>query len=925
MPNIPDRTALGRIQVAGADRPTEVNPMVAYDIGRAGEAWNRAMSEVERGFGQLAAKKKKADDDSWLSERKLDTLKQEDELRRGTEMEAGEDGTGYEAIPQKYKGIVEGNEAVAGGSDEARAKYKEWSSERAFETGRWGVHNSQARAKDFNLKQLDRRLDEITNLTATNPAMGGEYFKAYEEEVRSKVGTSIDAPSAALRIERARQNVLKVGVVEKAKKNPMDYARALKALDEAGYSSKSQDRLPQASGASRDDAIGRAARASGVPESTMRMFARIESGNNPNAKTGSYSGLFQLSEDEFKKYGGTPGKILDPEENAAAAGRKLKAEMDRFRERNGREASDLDLYLVHQQGEAGSAAHMRNPDAPAWKNMAGTGEGRRKGAAWAKQAIWGNIPDDVKAQFPGGVESVTSRQFIGVWADKQARLGGEQVKAPSQAISQGVRLRDLPAVAGSIQPAELMSLRPEDFHAVTTQLKPYLATEMEQRVKDAGAALLASGNQSVFTDEDAKLAPLVAGPKVAEKWKDSLDEARDLHNIYSSAKQLTGAERRQHIAAIRPDEDSGMQSEDVKKHYERWVSVDAEMTKAMKANPVEFFATQNESGKAAISQVANAPEGNAGLAQREQAYEVLLKLQRDEGLDQKDITLLSKDSAEKVVNGIMSAKSGQAAIAQVDQLRSQYGRHFNTVWGQLTRAGAPASFLAMPTATTKGQNALVDTVILEKSLADSAGKDADRKSLLRQRAGVSEKDLANAVNSEISDLVGAIDPSSFGLNESYRQAVEKVTLYHMIANGKGLADAGRAAAADVFKENLSVYSGVIIPNAEYGSPGQRANLRLGLTNGHKAIRAASEQIIVPLASSGYTTRAYDKGRYIERLAADKHFVTSNDAKGVHLLDHDNRRVMISTADGPKPLFLSWEQLRGVGLSQTEPSINRLFN
>ena len=37
---------------------------------------------------------------------------------------------------------------------------------------------------------------------------------------------------------------------------------------------------------------------------TMRAIRQIESGGNPNATTGSYKGLYQLSDGEFRRYGG---------------------------------------------------------------------------------------------------------------------------------------------------------------------------------------------------------------------------------------------------------------------------------------------------------------------------------------------------------------------------------------------------------------------------------------------------------------------------------------------------------------------------------------------------------------------------------------------------------------------------------------------
>jgi hypothetical protein len=69
--------------------------------------------------------------------------------------------------------------------------------------------------------------------------------------------------------------------------------------------------------------------------------------------------------------------------------------------------------------------HMANPDWPAWLNMYLTDEGRQRGPGWACRAIWGNVPTDQRAQFPGGVGSITSRQFMDMWATKMARFGGD--------------------------------------------------------------------------------------------------------------------------------------------------------------------------------------------------------------------------------------------------------------------------------------------------------------------------------------------------------------------------------------------------------------------------------------------------------------------------------------------------------------------
>lgn len=181
--------------------------------------------------------------------------------------------------------------------------------------------------------------------------------------------------------------------------------------------------------------IDQAAAREGVSASLMRRVVAIESGGRPGAVTGSYKGLGQLSDAEFAKHMPEGGDILSPADNARATARKLKSEAEWFRSKYGREPTGTDIYMIHQQGQGGYDAHVSNPNAPAWQNMASTAEGRDKGEAWAKKAVWGNVPDDMKKLFPGGVESVTSGDLMKVWRSKMGE--GDAPAAPAGVMRPG--------------------------------------------------------------------------------------------------------------------------------------------------------------------------------------------------------------------------------------------------------------------------------------------------------------------------------------------------------------------------------------------------------------------------------------------------------------------------------------------------------
>ena len=209
-------------------------------------------------------------------------------------------------------------------------------------------------------------------------------------------------------------------------------------------------------GSPYDPYIESHARRAGVDPALMRRIMQIESGGDPRNTTGSYRGLFQMSWPEFKKYGGQ-GDIYAPEPNVAAAANKIAAESKAFQARFGRAPTPTEIYMIHQQGEGGSAAHFARPNAPAWQNMYSTAEGQEKGAGWAKKAIWGNIPDALKARF-GSVDNVTSKDFTDLW---KAKVEGEELPtgggttavagasgAAARPRDQGIQLASLLSNAG---------------------------------------------------------------------------------------------------------------------------------------------------------------------------------------------------------------------------------------------------------------------------------------------------------------------------------------------------------------------------------------------------------------------------------------------------------------------------------------------
>ena len=147
----------------------------------------------------------------------------------------------------------------------------------------------------------------------------------------------------------------------------------------------------------------------------MKAIAKIESNFNPKQRTGSYIGLFQLSKNEFEKYGA--GDILVSRDNTVAAALKFMTEAILFEMFTHRKPTLNDLYLIHQQGVEGAAEHVSHPYRLAWRSMCATDEGKEKGKKWCKRAIWGNTLPAVK-RIRKNVNNVTSGAFVAMWQQR---------------------------------------------------------------------------------------------------------------------------------------------------------------------------------------------------------------------------------------------------------------------------------------------------------------------------------------------------------------------------------------------------------------------------------------------------------------------------------------------------------------------------
>lgn len=175
----------------------------------------------------------------------------------------------------------------------------------------------------------------------------------------------------------------------------------------------------------------------------IRKLIQIESGGNPNARTGSYRGLGQFGRAEEKRYGINDTNWNNPEIATKAIKQHMAWLYPQLEQKLGRAPTPGELYLAHQQGVAGGPALLANPDQPAWKVIRPYYDSEQM----AKLAITGNIPNGhYLKKIP--VDDVKAGDFTKLWTTRfdtapdtqkfagRMNLGGPKVEGENQPTNQ---------------------------------------------------------------------------------------------------------------------------------------------------------------------------------------------------------------------------------------------------------------------------------------------------------------------------------------------------------------------------------------------------------------------------------------------------------------------------------------------------------
>lgn len=101
----------------------------------------------------------------------------------------------------------------------------------------------------------------------------------------------------------------------------------------------------------------------GLTASGLACVVRLESSGNPNAVSpgGGYVGLGQVGITEFKVYGPPKGDRKTPYDNLMATAHLAQANARLLKHALGRQPTDAQIYLAHQQGVTGALKLIEHP------------------------------------------------------------------------------------------------------------------------------------------------------------------------------------------------------------------------------------------------------------------------------------------------------------------------------------------------------------------------------------------------------------------------------------------------------------------------------------------------------------------------------------------------------------------------------------
>ena len=621
------------------------------------------------------------------------------------------------------------------------------------------------------------------------------------------------------------------------------------------------------------DAFSHGETSAGLPTGYTAKVISIESNWDPNAASpsGTYRGLGQFGPTEAKKYGITdPGDVAQTSNALLSEAQDNKPVLANALSRN---PTAGELYLAHQQGAAGAAALLANPDKPAWEAI-------RKfygSDAVAQQAIWGNMPASMKAQFPDGVQSVPAAAFSQMWTGRYQRAG---VDVPI--IDKGQAYQRMEALYGNnpVMRNGVKSVIDREYNlqeVESSQRRGELEAQVPGLIQD-----VRDGNVEKALPPDVALLGPVAASRIQSEWNSAYREGQARRGmVYASPDEINDLR----TSLVKGPGDDEFRRQDLGA-FDRAVG---ERDKLIFGNPEAAEEGKRRGDPAAYAQtyptVATLKEQSKANPQDADAFQKYatssLALQDHLGVPKADQHILNRSESEAVVKQITTPGADVKGI--LDRAKQQAGDHYQDVYHDLvTQGGLGASYQLVGALDDKNAG------VLSRWLQGLAPKEDGKASTADEILGISGgKNNATQVRSDILSNTALTDlQHSWGDSGFSADAIKGLTgAVEDLAYGKMLYEhlsptsaAGQAVEAVTGKYTIWSGEGSARVPIENNAT-VRANAAKTLDN------LKEEDLSIPGVIGADRQLGAARGAdYLRLLKASPYWVTSSDGKGIILKD-----------------------------------------
>ena len=286
--------------------------------------------------------------------------------------------------------------------------------------------------------------------------------------------------------------------------------------------------------------VAAAATRNGTDPLLANATAAIESAHGANAgsPTKKYAGVYQMGADERVSVGGSADSIGSLEDQVEQGTKLLAKRKQELAASLGREPTNAEVYLAHQQGVAGATALINNPNTPAGQVVPSQNISSNAGnpslPASAFVQHWQQVYNQKEAQFKGVTPSAPPTPSPG------ASAAPIEVRGDSLGVGLKGRLGGAGNAVGGASPTAIfddIKTEPESHWQGKTVVLPSgsngnqmpVVEDTIKYLQNHGANVIAVGYGPKFPEKNAQLAEIAGRLKVPVIAAEDVSPSEGVH------------------------------------------------------------------------------------------------------------------------------------------------------------------------------------------------------------------------------------------------------------------------------------------------------------------------------------------------------------------------------------------------------------